>query len=387
MDGTLLPGGHCLERAAHLDYLEKGATMPAPLSAVDSVSPAFTDARRILFAPWSFRMWSRMAILGLLTGEFATGGWSGGNFQVPRANSHFSFSSISSGAMDAVFESLRGNWMWIAICVFLLIVLFFVAEYLSSVSRFVLLESVITGKCELRSGWKKWRGKGLRYFAWDVGFAIFCIIVLLLLLGIPLWTAIRKMPPSGSPNIAALLAGGALVLLAVGIFLVIAAVIDLLARDFLVPIMAVENRGVWSGWRRLLPMLTAEKLAYTGYILMKAVLAIGSAIFFGIVDVIALLLLLIPLGLIGVLIYLSLRGSNLSWNFATISATVVLAALVIALILWLFAFIYSPALVFFQAYALRFLASRLPSLSAVMNPAASDATSPPMPPPAAAPSV
>ena len=133
-------------------------------------------------------------------------------------------------------------------------------------------------------------------------------------------------------------------------------------------------------------MLAAEKLAYTGYILVKAILAVGSAIFFGIIDVIALLLLLIPLGLIGVLIYLSLRGTNLSWNFATVSVTVVLAAVVIALILWLCAFLYSPALVFFQSYALRFLASRLPSLSAVMNPAISEAAPPPMPPPEAAPS-
>jgi hypothetical protein len=360
--------------------------MPAPLSAVDSVSPAFADARRILFTPWSFRMWSRMAILGLLTGEFATGGWSGSNFQAPQTNSRLSVLPISPGATDAIFESLRDNWIWIAICVLLLIALFFIAEYLSSVSRFVLLESVITGKCELRQGWRRWRAKGLQYFAWDVGFAICCVLVLLLLLGVPVWTAIRKMPTSESLNVAALLAGGAVILLAVGIFLVIAAVIDLLARDFLVPIMAVENRGVWSAWRRLFPMLAAEKLAYAGYILMKAVLAVGSAIFFGIIDVIALLLLLIPLGLIGVLIYLSLRGANLSWNFATVSVTVVLAALVIALILWLCAFLYSPALVFFQSYALRFLASRLPSLNSVMNPAISEAA-PPAPPPDAAPSV
>jgi hypothetical protein len=366
--------------------------MPAPLSAVDSVSPAFADARRILFAPWSFRLWSRMAILGLLTGEFASGGgWSGGNVQIPRANDHFSVSLMSPGTTDAIFQSLRNNWMGIAVCVLLLIALFFIAEYLSSVSRFVLLESVITGECELRRSWKRWKAKGLEYFGWDVGFAISCMLVLLLLVGLPLWATIRKMPPSASPNIGALLADGAVVLLAVVFFLVIAAVIDLLARDFLVPIMAVENRGVWSAWRRLLPMLAAEKLAYTGYVLMKAVLAAGSAIFFGIIDLTALLLLLIPMGLIGVLAYLGLRGANLSWNFATVSVTVILAALVIALILWLFAFLYSPALVFFQSYALRFLASRLPSLSALMNPAVTASPppmSPPMPPPPqAAPSV
>jgi hypothetical protein len=131
--------------------------------------------------------------------------------------------------------------------------------------------------------------------------------------------------------------------------------------------MAIEGRGIWSGWQRLFRMLAAEKLAYAGYILMKAVLTIGIAIFFGVIDLIALLMLLIPMGLIGALAYFGLRGATLSWNFTTVSITVMLAALVVGLILWTFAFLYSPALVFFQSYALRFLASRLPSLSALMN--------------------
>lgn len=346
--------------------------MRGPLSAVDSVSPAFADTKRILFAPWSFALWCRMAILGLLTGEFASGGWTGGNYQVPRANNHFSARLVSLTGIDAVEQSLRDNWALVAVCIVLLVALFFIAEYLSSVSRFVLFDSVITGKCELRQSWKKWKGKGLQYFAWDVGFAFCCIVALLLLLGVPLWTFVKKLPPSGSPNLGALLAGGAALLFVVGIFLLAAAVIDLLARDFLVPIMAVENRGVWSAWRRLIPMLSAEKLAYTGYILMKAVLAVGSAIFFGIVDLITLLFFLIPMGVLGVLVYLVLRGANLSWNLATVSVTVILAALIVALIMWVFAFLYSPALVFFQSYALRFLASRLPLLNAVMNRAPND---------------
>jgi hypothetical protein len=360
----ILSRQRCLRRDGHLEC-EK-YPMPDRLSAVDSVSPAFADTRRILFASRSFAMWSRMAILCLLMGEFSTGGGSGG-FNLPESNRSFYRSLINTGVFDSLPKLLRENWIWIVSCTILLVALFFIAEYLSSVSRFVLLESVITGKCEFRESWKKWQGKGLKYFAWDVGFTVCCIIVLILLLGIPLWTAVKKMSFSSSPNFAALLAGGAVVLLAVGVFLVIAAVIDLLARDFLVPIMAVENRGVWSGWRRLLPMLAAEKLANTGYILMKTVLSIGSAILFGIIDLVALLLLLIPLGLIGVLVYLSLRGVNLPWNFTTVSVTIILAALLVAVILWLFAFLYSPALVFFQSYALRFLASRLPSLSTAMN--------------------
>jgi hypothetical protein len=350
-----------------------------PLSAIDSISPALDDTKRILFAPWRFWVWSRMAMLGLLTGEFATGGWSG-SFPAPHTNNRFPFSPISPRDSDAIFETLRQNWALAVLCGILLIALVFVAEYLSSVSRFVLLESVVTGKCELRKGWKRWKSKGLAYFAWDVGFGMCCVVGLFLLLGLPLWAILKKFPASETPNLSVLVSLGSVVLIAVASFLVVALVIDLLARDFLVPIMAVENCGVWRAWQRLLPMLTAEKRAYAGYILMKAVLAVGSAVFFGIIDLIALVIVLIPIGLVGVFVYLAFRGISLSWDLATVSVVVVVAAAVFAMILWLFAFLCSPALVFFQSYTLRFIASRLPSLNAAMSPIVITATLASVPP-------
>jgi hypothetical protein len=173
--------------------------MPAPFSAVDSISPAFADARRMLFVPKSFALWCRMAVLGLLTGEFSAGGGSGG-FNVPQ-NNHYLMppSVINGGIFDSLPALLRGNWPWIVVCALLLVGLFFVAAYLSSVSRFVLLESVITGRCDFRHSWKKWRGKGLEYFTWDVSFTVCCITALFLLIGIPLWTILRKIAASTHP--------------------------------------------------------------------------------------------------------------------------------------------------------------------------------------------
>ena len=62
--------------------------------------------------------------------------------------------------------------------------------------------------------------------------------------------------------------------------------------------MAMEEVGVLAAWRRLLPMLRAEKCAFTGYVLMKIVLAIGSAIIVGIATFIVLIVLLIPLAVV-----------------------------------------------------------------------------------------
>jgi hypothetical protein len=344
--------------------------MPGPISAVESISPAFADTRRMLFAPWKFGMWWRMSILGLLTGEFAGGGFSASppNFQLPQQNRQLHFALVPP---DSGFPPwVRENWMWLALCGILLIALFFIAEYLASVSRFVLFDSVVIRHCDLRKGWKKWRAQGVRYFFWDIGFAFVCLVALVLLIGIPLWSFVKHIPAGSKPNIGEILAAGALVIFAVVVFLIVVGVIDLFARDFLIPVMAMENCGVWKGWRRLGQLLGAQKLSCVGYVLMKIVLAIGSAILFGIVDLFVMLFLLIPLGIIAVAIYLVVRNMNLVWSFGTISAVVLAIALAVAVLFWACAFVYSPGLVFFQSYTLRFFASRYPALDAAMNPPA-----------------
>ncbi len=56
-----------------------------PQSAVDSVSPAIEQTKRQLFQPFRLGHWARLALVSILTGEFA--GTSGGNgassFNIP----------------------------------------------------------------------------------------------------------------------------------------------------------------------------------------------------------------------------------------------------------------------------------------------------------------
>ena len=58
--------------------------MPEPLSAVDSIGPAFEQTKRQLFVPFRFRRWACLAVVLLSTGEFA-GGARLQEFQLPPA--------------------------------------------------------------------------------------------------------------------------------------------------------------------------------------------------------------------------------------------------------------------------------------------------------------
>ena len=120
-----------------------------------------------------------------------------------------------------------------------------------------------------------------------------------------------------------LILGGTAIFFLLLAFIVVGAIVGLFAKDFCIPIMAMEEVGVLAAWRRLLPMLAAEKLAFTGYVLMKIVLAIGSAIIVGITTLMTFIVLLIPLGIAGVLFSLAEKR----WGLPLIAIICVLVVL------------------------------------------------------------
>ena len=327
--------------------------MPAPLSAVDAVSPAFSATRRALFQPFRFGTWARFAWIALVTGEFAGGSFSSGsNFNMP--------STAGRRRWDFLF-ALTPPWKqgiekflpWIVFFTGALLLLGLFWIYASSIGRFILLDAVLRGRCRFREGWKRWQEPGLRYFLWQLAFTFGMLLVLLLLIGLPLLLAWRAgLFQRADSHFGILLAGGIVLFLVAMCIFLFSAVIALMAKDFLVPVLAFENCSITDGWKRLWPMMAAEKWAYAGYLLMKIVLAIGSAIFFSIVDFLMILFVLIPAGILGAAAYFFAKSAGLSWNPATIIAVVILGLAALAAIFWGIAFVYSPGLFFFQSYTL-----------------------------------
>ena len=338
---------------------------PAPLSGVDAISPAFGQAKRQLFQPFHFALWARLAVIAMMTGEFS-GSCGGGNFsrlQTQRKGGEFlRFSS-------AGWERWPDYLPWIGLGVVALTVLALLWIYVDSVFRFVLFDAVLSGKCALRNGWRRWKSQGANYFRWQIGFGLATLAAFGAAIGLPIVAAVvGGVFREPDKHIALLVLGGLGLFLLLITLLVVSSLISLFAKDFVVPVMALENVRVLDGWRRLLPILRAAKRDCAGYVLMKIVLALGSAILFGVLIFFALLVLLVPLGLLGVGSYFLARAEGWTWNLATISACVVLGALALSLILYVVAFISAPAMVFFQSYTNHFLGSRYPALGAQLFP-------------------
>jgi hypothetical protein len=349
-----------------------------PISAIDAISPAFQHTKQQLLQPFRAAQWAKLALVGFLAGELSSGGCNGSNFQLPRSGGGQHFPLPNGNVM--MFAAL------IALLIALGIVFWILFLYVNSVMRFILFDSVIAKRCEIRRNWARRHGAGLRYFVWQILFLLAMVVGVTVLIGIPAALAFAagwlKDPRQ---HMIPLILGGIFLFFAVMSFILLSLVVHVLTKDFVVPEMALENISAIEGWRRLLPMLKSEKGSYAGYIGMKIVMALGAAVVLGIITFIVILILLIPVGGFGVIAVMMGKTAGLTWNLYTITLAVVVGCVVLAVLLYIVSLISVPAIVFFPAYSIYFFASRYPALDALLRPPPSMAppvrpVMPPLPP-------
>jgi len=365
---------------------------PVPVSAVDCVQPALQHTKEQLFTPFRWGQWSRLALVGILAAEMHVGGCNFGNFggnwpRLPKTNrseflpsdltsilSPFDSRHISSHISEHIAQFLG----LIVVGVFVLIVLAFVFLYINSVFRFILFDSVLRRHCSISEGWGKWHRAGGRFFLWQIVFQIAFSLFLAVLVGVPLALAFAVGWTTDLQQHVARLVVGVILLLGLLLVCVLAAVVvQFLAKDFLVPIMALENLDFADGWHRLLEMIRPEKGRFALYLLMKLVLSIAAAILFSIIAIAPALLVVIP-AVVAVVVG---KVVGMGWSVTTISLAIIFGTLLLLVLIYLIALVCVPATVFFPAYAIHFLAARYPNLDALLNPAAPLPTSPPIPEP------
>jgi hypothetical protein len=357
--------------------------MAKRLSAVDCIAPAIAQTKRQLFAPFRWGRWARLAVVCLLTGEFGGGGGGGqvGNFNSSTTHGRGGNALLAIGQIP--FGKILPWLDWILVGFVLLLILVLLYMYVASVFRFVLFDSVLYDRCELKGSWKRWEPCGRSYFYWTLCLFVASTLGTGLILGVPALIAWRLgLFHHPGEHLLALILGGVVLFFLLIAFIVVGAVVGLFAKDFCVSIMAMEKVGVLEAWRRLFPMLGAEKLAFTAYVLMKIVLAMGAAILVGLATLLAIIILIIPLGILALVVFLAGAGMGLTLNTTTISILVVIGGVLFVGLIYLFALIGTPPMVFFQSYVLHFIGSRYPALGALVFPPPAEA---PPPAPLAAP--
>lgn len=329
--------------------------MASSSQAIDTIRPAFERAIEQLFKPFRPGHWLRLGVVSLLTWEFAGGGF---NFAGPSGPSDGSEELLA--ATPAVPLIIGASVA--------LVILFLFLTYVASVFRFILFDSVLNGRCAIADGWTRWHRQGRSLFLWWLGFTAIVLVFFTVLFGVPAGLAwaggIFDAP--GAHVVLLVIAGIALFFAFVAL-LIATLVATLAVKDWVVPLMAIEDIGVLDGWRRLGPMVNLNRSAYVLFIVMKALLALGSAIFFTVLYLIIALMLFLAVLLPSVIAVLVGQATGITWSPGTIALVSVIGGIVMLVILYFMALIYVPAMVFFQAYALLFFGTQYPKLGELLE--------------------
>jgi hypothetical protein len=249
--------------------------------------------------------------------------------------------------------------------------------YVGSVMRFVLFDSIVARECHIRWHWSRRLVPGWRYFVWKLGYILLTVAAIVILIGVPSTFAFAKgWLREPKEHLPALVLGGILVFALLLVFLIATLFVLMLTKDFVIPQMALENIDPLEGWRRLWPMMMAEKGAYAAYIGMKIVLGLIASILIAVATVILGLIIAIPTVGLGILAVLTGKTAGLTWNAHTIALAAVVGCVLLAIFLYLVSLIYVPAIVFFPAYSIHFFAGRYPRLSAVLYTASTGSRAP-----------
>lgn len=317
-------------------------------------------------------------MLALATGELA--GMGGCNFNFPMG----SFPNVGKHPAPDQFAFVASPDMaaWGAMAIvlvlvlaFLLVVLGFVHLYIGSVFRFILFDAVTAANFKLLAGWRRWNRPGTRYFVFQIVFILLGLTGLVLITTpFIVWAAAIGLFGSASG------AGGdgpslhvvhifMILLVFVPIFLLYLltmALIVLFAKDFCVPVMALEDARFMVAFRRVLALIKQEKMAYAAYAGMKIILAIAVGVAASLAVFLLALAIIIPMGLaISLLPGISVPPPTnlLFWGGAIAVGLVLLAVLIFFLGL-----ISAPVAIFFEAYALEFFGGRYAPLGTLLHP-------------------
>jgi len=347
------------------------------LNAVDSISTAFEHTKQQLFRPFRFGQWTRLALVGLFAGELSSGG--GCNFNVPNTTGSRHQNFLATPHFDpALVVPL------IVVAVIAVPVLWLLFLYVSSRMRFVLFDSVIEKNCSVRRMWNARRDPALQYFIWQIVFSLISLAGFAVILGVPaVFAFLLGWFSAPKDHLAGLILAGLAVFIVVFGWALLTVGVHVFTKDFVVPQMALENVSAFEGWSRLIPMMESEKGRYAGYAGMKLVLAIGAAFAIGIAALILIVLLLIPVGGLGVVSVLAGQAAGLTWNVFTITAAIVAGIVLLLVLFYGISLVSVPVIVFFPAYAIHFFATRYPLLANLIHPPQpAPPAAPPEPPPA-----
>jgi hypothetical protein len=359
------------------------------LSPIDALGPAFERTKMMLLRPLRWKTWLKLGFIGWLGGGLIT---ANANFnfrgRMPRFP-HDQFPQDPWAELSRAIHSIHlAEYFHLYLHIILVIVAVVVAIslvflYLFCRFRFILFDAVVSGQPVIGRGWRLYASQANRYFGFWFVYALVRAATMALIIGMPIWHAYQSGALSGDDSLLAFFELIGTIALGVIAASIVFGIVSTLAKDFILPLMALDDLPLSDAWSHLWRVFASEPGAWAGYFGMKLLLAVGASIGFPIAFVLAMLVfvlvLAIPAGLLILLGVVVMKAASVIAGVVIFSLT---ALLVMAAFFCLFMILSAPISVFFAAYAFYFFGARYPKLQALLWPQPS---APVLPPQTAAP--
>jgi hypothetical protein len=324
-----------------------------PLSASEAIGPALNRTADLLFRPFRFRTFFKIAAVAFFA-EL------GGGFNSSKFNSH-------SGSVHSLPPAFLAFFVAFAVIIGIMsLVIWLALLYLGSRLQLVLVELVATRQTLVSPLWRKFRYTTWRWYGFKLLFFL-AILLVTLPLTIPVVLFFVHHGMHGNPfsglhilQIILFVAGALVLLLAVSI-------VYMLVRDLALPSIALEDRGVRESLGRLRALLGAEPGQVALYVFLRFVLGIVFGIAAEIAIFFILLLSLIPPGIVGVILWLMLHKAGAGGYALLIGCAIVGGILFLCYAICVAICLLGSVMVFSQAYALYFLGGRYPLLGDLLD--------------------
>ena len=336
-----------------------------PLTASEAISPAIDRTKTLLLQPFHIPTFFKIAAVAFFAEM-------GGGFGLSGPG--------RMGNIPAHTPVLKATWIAFFLAFGLVVfILGLILLYVGSRLQLVLVEMVATRYPFVAPLWRKagrptWRWIGLKLLL------LLPTILLVLLLLTPFLLRLMQRRSPLDPAHSPALVSHIVLLLAIVLPLVFLLIVAGLAlRDFATPLIALEGLTISQSLRRIKALVAAEPGQVALYLLLRVLLGFALAIAGEIAVAVTLLISLIPIGILGGVLWFALRNAGAAGSAVLIGCAIAAALLLSAWILCVAIGVLGAVFVFLQAYAIYFLAGRYPYLGDLVDPQPMDHPTPPPP--------
>ena len=256
-------------------------TQPRQISVVEPVGAAIEETKKILFRPFDITKWFAIGFCAWLA--MLGNGGGGGNY-------NFNFGDRTSSGQapdfqremhnikDAALEHLPVIISVTAVVVLVILVISLVLMWLKSRGQFMFLHCVSQNVAEVVNPWKRYARQANSLFLFRIVLGLFGVIASLLFIVPLIFIFISFAKKDFKVFAAAGVVPAILLILAFIVLAIVLAIVKMLTKDFVVPVMYIQNCTVTEGWKRFWALCKANMGTFVLFLLFLFVINIAISV-------------------------------------------------------------------------------------------------------------